>query len=56
MPPFSPIAPAARYPLFLADETAMCMPQSRATLQPLFLYQGNDHAAPLRANLELSIN
>ena len=29
--------------------------QSRATLQPLFLYQGNDHAAPLRANLDLAI-
>ena len=29
--------------------------QSRATLQPLFLYAGNDHALPLRANLELSV-
>ena len=29
--------------------------QSRATLQPLFLYQGNDHAEPLRANLDLAI-
>ena len=29
--------------------------QSRASLQPLFLYQGNDHAAPLRANLDLAI-
>ena len=29
--------------------------QSRATLQPLFLYEGNDHAAPLRANLDLAI-
>ena len=30
--------------------------QSRATLQPLFLYEGNDHAAPLRANLDLAIS
>ena len=30
--------------------------QSRATLQPLFLYEGNDHAMPLRANLELAIS
>ena len=29
--------------------------QSRATLQPLFLYEGNDHAAPLRENLDLAI-
>ena len=29
--------------------------QSRATLQPVFLYAGNDHAQPLRDNLELSI-
>ena len=29
--------------------------QSRATLQPLFLYQGNDHAEPLRANLDRAI-
>ena len=30
--------------------------QSRATLQPLFLYQGNDHAMPLRENLDLAIS
>ena len=29
--------------------------QSRATLQPLFLYTGNDHAAPLRENIQFSI-
>ena len=29
--------------------------QSRSTLQPLFLYEGNDHAVPLRENLDLSI-
>ena len=29
--------------------------QSRATLQPLFLYEGNDHAEPLRSNLDLAI-
>jgi hypothetical protein len=29
--------------------------QSRATLQPLFLYQGNDHAEPLRTNLDVAI-
>jgi len=30
--------------------------QSRATLQPLFLYEGNDHAMPLRANLDLAMS
>ena len=30
--------------------------QSRASLQPLFLYEGNDHAGPLRANLDLAIS
>jgi hypothetical protein len=30
--------------------------QSRATLAPLFLYEGNDHAGPLRANLDLAIS
>lgn len=30
--------------------------QSRATLQPLFLYEGTDHAGDQRANLELSID
>ena len=29
--------------------------QSRATLQPLFCYQGTDHAMPLRDNTDLSI-
>ena len=28
--------------------------QSRASLQPLFLYEGNDHACPLRDNLDLA--
>ena len=30
--------------------------QSRATLQPLFLYEGTDHGCDQRANLELSID
>jgi hypothetical protein len=30
--------------------------QSRSTLQPLFAYQGNDHANDLRGNLELAID
>eukprot|EP00966_Prymnesium_polylepis_P268251 6197183-Prymnesium_polylepis.1 len=29
--------------------------QSRSTLQPLWLYSGNDHAIPLRENLDLAI-
>ena len=29
--------------------------QSRATLQPLFLYEGTDHTADLRANIELGM-
>ena len=29
--------------------------QSRATLQPLFLYEGNDHSEDLRSNLDLAI-
>jgi hypothetical protein len=34
------------------DFTGDCF-QSRATLSPLALYEGNDHALPLRANLSL---
>ena len=29
--------------------------QSRATLQPLFLYEGSDHSAPLEASTQLAI-
>ena len=36
-----------------ADFTGDCK-QSRATLNPLAMYAGNDHALPLRANLALS--
>jgi hypothetical protein len=35
-----------------ADFTGDCK-QSRATLSPLAMYEGNDHALPLRANLTL---
>ena len=37
-----------------ADFVGDCM-QSRDTLSPLALYQGNDHALPLRMNLSLAI-
>ena len=37
-----------------ADFAGECK-QSRATLNPLAMYSGNDHAMPLRANLSLSI-
>lgn len=38
-----------------ADFAGSCM-QSRVTLSPLALYEGSDHALPLRANLSLSID
>lgn len=38
-----------------ADFAGECK-QSRATLMPLALYQGSDHALPLRANLSLSLD
>ena len=37
-----------------ADFKGDCL-QSRATLSPLALYEGNDHALPLRANLALAM-
>ena len=38
-----------------ADFTGDCF-QSRSTLSPLALYEGNDHALPLRANLTLCMD
>lgn len=38
-----------------ADFTGDCK-QSRLTLSPLALYEGNDHALPLRANLTLAMD
>jgi hypothetical protein len=38
-----------------ADFTGECK-QSRATLNPLSMYSGNDHALPLRANMALSMD
>ena len=38
-----------------ADFTGDCR-QSRATLCPLAMYEGNDHALPLRENLSMAMN
>ena len=38
-----------------ADFLGDCL-QSRATLSPLALYEGNDHALPLRANMRLAVD
>jgi hypothetical protein len=37
-----------------ADFTGDCK-QSRSTLEPLAMYTGNDHALPLRRNMEFSV-
>ena len=43
-----------RLPFGSADFAGECK-QSRATVSPLALYQGNDHALPLRRNMTLAM-